>query len=417
MLKHLEGVPGVKWKSPTESVLDLKALPIARTSTFKQRPNQTGYSKSGKKKSPKRKTKLKKFKEKRTATQRAIDCLDKHYQTVRCPIKLADFMSELKVAEAEEANEEPLPVETCRVISVTPVASTKDEYANELVVEICLATSSMDYSSEEDLYFLREVEFEHDITSQMEHVQLEGDSEPEGESLDAMMANSGEDAPSNESEPDEIAQVQLRSGKRLLSPPKKRVSNKDKENEIVINENIILEDPKKKDTSAKDAKYFIPKKQKPSSSLEAKASNSKATMRPRQEGEKKQVGRKKAAPTLPKTVVIPKERKNVPHLGSDTEEEDVTPTKSQKVCQLTAKKKKKVEYSDSDYDFESTYASTVQCVFSRRICSLSISDSVFVVTRIPLQHFKEITPREGKDYKIGFGTCTGQIIPAIPEDQ
>ncbi|KAL0907557.1 hypothetical protein M5K25_021973 [Dendrobium thyrsiflorum] len=266
-IKALEGVPGVKWKSPTEPVLDLKALPIAQTSTFKQRPNQAGSSKSGKEKSPKRKTKLKKFKEKRTATQRAIDCLDEYYQTVRRPIKLADFMSELKVAEAEEADEEPFPVETCRVISVTPVAPIKDKYVNELVVEICLATSSMDYSSEEDLYFPREVESEHDITSQMEHVQLEGDSELE-------------------------------------------------------------------------------------------------------------------------------ERKKVPHLGSDTEEEDVTPPKSQKVCQSTAKKKKKVEYSDSDYDYESTYASTVQCVFSSRIGNLSISDSVFVVTRIPMQHFKEITPRE-----------------------
>ncbi|KAL0903557.1 hypothetical protein M5K25_027945 [Dendrobium thyrsiflorum] len=181
MLKQLEGVPGVKWKSPTEPVLDLKALPIAQTSTFKQHPNQAGSSKSGKEKSSKRKTKLKKFKKKRTATQRAIDCLDEYYQTVRRPIKLADFMSELKVAEAEEANEESLPMETCRVISVTPVAPIKDKYVNELVVEICLATSSMDYSSEEDLYFPREVESEHDITSQMEHVQLEGDSELEGQ--------------------------------------------------------------------------------------------------------------------------------------------------------------------------------------------------------------------------------------------
>ncbi|KAL0907825.1 hypothetical protein M5K25_022266 [Dendrobium thyrsiflorum] len=322
MLKQLEGVPCVKWKSPTEPVLDLKALPIAQTSTFKQRPNQAGSSKPGKEKSSKRKTKLKKFKEKMTATQRAIDSLDEYYQTVRRPIKLADFMSELKVAEAEEANEELFSVETCRVISVTAVATTKDKYDEELAVEICLATSSMDYSSEEDLYFPREVESEHDITSQMEHVQLEGDSEPD------------------------------------------------------------------------DAKYFIPKKQKPSSSLEAKASSSKAAKRPGQEGEKKQVWRKKATPTLPKTVVIPKERKKVPHLGSDTEEEDVTSTKSQKVCQSTAKKKKKVEYSDSDYDYESTYASTVQCVFSRRIGSLSISDSAFVATRIPMQHFKEITPRE-----------------------
>ncbi|KAL0910274.1 hypothetical protein M5K25_021238 [Dendrobium thyrsiflorum] len=52
------------------------------------------------------------------------------------------------------------------------------------------------------------------------------------------------------------------------------------------------------------------------------------------------------------------------------------------------------EDSYPDYDYESTYANNVQCVFSRRIDSLSISDSVLIVTRIPLQHFKKIIPRE-----------------------
>ncbi|KAL0926302.1 hypothetical protein M5K25_002518 [Dendrobium thyrsiflorum] len=84
--------------------------------------------------------------------------------------------------------------------------------------------------------------------------------------------------------------------------------------------------------------YFVLASPKLLSSLEARASNSKAAKWPGQEGEKKQMGRKKATPTFPKAVVIPKERKKEPHLGSDTKEEDVTPTKSRKVCQSTTKK-------------------------------------------------------------------------------
>ncbi|KAH0467856.1 hypothetical protein IEQ34_002889 [Dendrobium chrysotoxum] len=65
-------------------------------------------------KSSKKKTKLKKPKEKKTAIQRVIDSLDEYYQTTRRPIRLADFMEELKVEEEDEADEETLLVETCR---------------------------------------------------------------------------------------------------------------------------------------------------------------------------------------------------------------------------------------------------------------------------------------------------------------
>ncbi|KAL0906307.1 hypothetical protein M5K25_024790 [Dendrobium thyrsiflorum] len=336
MLKQLEGFPGVKWKSPTEPVINLKVLPVVRASTSKQCSSQTGSLKSGKAKSSKKKTKLKKPKEKRTTTQRIIDSLDDYYQTARHPIKLVDYMSGLRIDKAKEADEDPLPTETCRVILVMPVTPMKEKYAEQIYVETCMVASSMDYSSEEDLYFPREAESEHDIASQMGHVNLGGDSE--NESLDAVMADSEEDILSNGSEPDEIAQVQLRSGKVLPPPPKKG--------------------------------------------------------RPEKEREKKQVGRKKASLTLPKVAIVPKERKHVPHLSSDTYEDDITPTKSQRVCQPTAKRRKEVEYSNSDYDYASIYTNIVLCVFSRRIDSLTISDSVLIVTRIPLQYFKEIIPRE-----------------------
>ncbi|KAH0457616.1 hypothetical protein IEQ34_012931 [Dendrobium chrysotoxum] len=126
MLKQLEGVPGVKWKSPTEPVLNLKALPVAQASASKQFPNQTGPSKLGKARS-KKKRKLKKLKDKKTTTQRVIDSLDEYYQTARRSIKLADFMTELKIEEVEESSEDSFSVEICQVISVATNALTKEE--------------------------------------------------------------------------------------------------------------------------------------------------------------------------------------------------------------------------------------------------------------------------------------------------
>ncbi|KAL0903737.1 hypothetical protein M5K25_028135 [Dendrobium thyrsiflorum] len=282
MLKQLEGVPGVKWKSPIEPVLNLKGLPKVQASSSKQHPNQASSSKPKKVKSSKKKTKLKKPREKKTVTQRVIDSLDEYYQTVRQPIKLADFMSGLKVGETEEnADADSLPTEVCRVIPVMPNVLVNEECVKEAVVETCMMVLPMDCSSEEDLYFPEEDESDPDLASQMEH-----------------------------------------------------------------------------------------------------------------EREKKQVGRKKASPTLPKAAIIPKERKHIPHLGSDTEEDDVTPAKSRRVRQPSAKRRKEVEYANFDYDYESIFMNTVQCVFSRRIDSLSVSDSVLVVTRVPLQYFKEIIPRE-----------------------
>ncbi|KAL0922595.1 hypothetical protein M5K25_006591 [Dendrobium thyrsiflorum] len=282
MLKQLKGVPGVKWKSPTEPMLNLKGLPKVQASFSKQRPSQASSSKPKKVKSSKKKTKLKKPKEKKTITQKVIDSLDEYYQTVRQPIKLADFMSGLKVGETEENGDaDSLPTEVCRVISVAPNMPVNEEYVKGEGPESCMMVLPMDCSSEEDLYFPEEDESDPDIASQMER-----------------------------------------------------------------------------------------------------------------EREKKQVGRKKASPTLPKAAIIPKERKHIPHLGSDTEEDDVTPAKSRGVRQPSAKRRKEVEYVNSDYDYESIFMNTVQCVFSRRIDSLSISDSVLVVTRVPLQYFKEIIPRE-----------------------
>ncbi|KAL0906669.1 hypothetical protein M5K25_025182 [Dendrobium thyrsiflorum] len=327
MLKQLEGVPGVKWKSPTEPVLNLKLLPVPHASTSKQQLGQANSSKSEKtkSKSAKKKAKIKKPKKKKTATQRVIDSLGEYHQTARRPIKLGDFMTELKIDEEEEAEDKLLPTETCRVISATSEILKREKYAEEAAPEFCLMVSSMDYSSEEDLYFPKEDDTDPDIASQMEQVNLEDNSESTGESPDTTMADSEENTASNKSESDEVAQTEKR---------------------------------------------------------------------PKQGGEMRQRGRKRVTPTLPKAAATSKTKRVVPHLGSDTEEDEVIPVKARKNCQPAARGKKKAEDSDPDYDYESTYANSVQGIFSRRIDSLSVSDSVLVVTRIPLQHFKEVIPRE-----------------------
>ncbi|KAL0912939.1 hypothetical protein M5K25_016362 [Dendrobium thyrsiflorum] len=172
MLRQLEGVPGVKWKSPTEPVLNLKGLSKVPASSSKQCPSQASSSKPKKVKSSKKKTKLKKPKEKKTTTQRVIDSLDEYYQTVRQPIKLADFMSGLKVGEAEkDGDADPLPTEVCRVISVVSSTLVNEECAKEAAVESCMMVLPMDCSSEEDLYFPEEDESDPDIASQMKHLR------------------------------------------------------------------------------------------------------------------------------------------------------------------------------------------------------------------------------------------------------
>ncbi|KAL0914372.1 hypothetical protein M5K25_014716 [Dendrobium thyrsiflorum] len=323
-----QNVASASEPSPTEPVLNLEWLPVLHASTFKQQPGQASSSRPDKtkSKSAKKKAKIKKPKEKKTATQRVIDSLGEYHQTARRPIKLGDCMTELKIDEKEEeAEDELLPTETCRVISATSEILDREKYAEEAAPEFCLMVSLMDYSFEEDLYFPKEDDTDPDIASQMEQVNLEDNSESTGESPDATMTDSEENTASNKSESDEVAQTEKR---------------------------------------------------------------------PKKEGEMKQRGRKRVTPTLPKAAATSKTKRAVPHLGSDTEEDEIIPFKTKKNIQPTARGKKKAEDSDPDYDYESTYANNVQGIFSRRIDSLSVSDSVLVVTRIPLQHFKEVIPRE-----------------------
>lgn len=68
---------------------------------------------------------------------------------------------------------------------------------------------------------------------------------------------------------------------------------------------------------------------------------------------------------LPKEVSTSKLVRVVPHLDNDTEEDDLILAKSKITYSILIKQKNKVEYSYSDYDYESTYTSKVWCIFSR----------------------------------------------------
>ncbi|KAL0926136.1 hypothetical protein M5K25_004530 [Dendrobium thyrsiflorum] len=109
MIKQLEGVPSIKWKSSTKPVLKLKENPNLGASTSRsltwRRPKTKRFYKSFSKKSnnPNKSCKLK---EKRTVLQKIINNLEDYRQPVRRPITLVDFMSELQIDPSEVEEDE-----------------------------------------------------------------------------------------------------------------------------------------------------------------------------------------------------------------------------------------------------------------------------------------------------------------------
>ncbi|KAL0907095.1 hypothetical protein M5K25_025638 [Dendrobium thyrsiflorum] len=176
MIKQLEGVPGIKWKSSIEPVLELKENQNSGASTSRslswRRPKTKRFYKTSSKKSgnPNKRSKLK---EKRIVLQKIINNLEDYHQPMRRPITLADFMSKLQidpseVEEDEQEDEELLHVETCRVISVASTAYQRDsikdhdrsyitisptKMTDKITSESCLMVVQTDDNSEEELYF------------------------------------------------------------------------------------------------------------------------------------------------------------------------------------------------------------------------------------------------------------------------
>ncbi|KAL0925135.1 hypothetical protein M5K25_003445 [Dendrobium thyrsiflorum] len=78
---------------------------------------------------------------------------------------------ELKINEKEEeADTEFFPIEICRVISVTREVLEREKYVEEAALEFYLMVSSIDYSSEEDLYFSNEDDTDLNIASVVPHL-------------------------------------------------------------------------------------------------------------------------------------------------------------------------------------------------------------------------------------------------------
>ncbi|KAL0911094.1 hypothetical protein M5K25_019206 [Dendrobium thyrsiflorum] len=245
MIKQLEGVPGIKWKSSTEPVLELKGNPnsgasTSRSLTWRGSKTKRFYKKFSKKSSnPNKYSKLKK---KRTVLQKIINNLEDYRQPARRPITLADFMSELqidpsKVEDDEQEDEELLHVETCRVISVKSTVcqrdSIKDHDRGQIVIsptkmidkitsESCLMVVQTDDNSEEELCFPSDDESDQQIVSQMERAKLNEDSKH-------TTKTSSDEVKSNE-----VDQVQLRSVGLPHSPipTLKHTENREEQKEI-----------------------------------------------------------------------------------------------------------------------------------------------------------------------------------------
>ncbi|KAL0905909.1 hypothetical protein M5K25_024358 [Dendrobium thyrsiflorum] len=176
MIKQLEGVPGIKWKSSTEPMLELKGNPDSSASTSRsltwRRSKTKRFYKSFSKK-PNIPNKRSKLKEKRILLQKIINNLEDYHQPVMRLITLADFMSELQiepseVEDDEQDDEELLHVEICRVISVASTAyqrnSIKDhdrghiaisptKMTDKIMSESYLMVLQTDDNSEEELCF------------------------------------------------------------------------------------------------------------------------------------------------------------------------------------------------------------------------------------------------------------------------
>ncbi|KAL0926150.1 hypothetical protein M5K25_004543 [Dendrobium thyrsiflorum] len=222
MIKQLEGVPGIKWKSSTEPVLELKGNPNSGASTSRsltwRRSKTKRFYKSFSKKSNSS-NKHSKLKEKRTVLQKIINNLEDYRQPMRRPITLADFMSELQIDPSEiedddQEDEELLHVETCRAISVTSIVCQRDfikdhdrgqiaisptKMINKMTSESCLMVLQTDDNSEEELCFPSDDESDQQIVSQMERAKLNEDSKHTTKTS------------SDEAESNEVDQVQLRS--------------------------------------------------------------------------------------------------------------------------------------------------------------------------------------------------------------
>ncbi|KAL0905895.1 hypothetical protein M5K25_024343 [Dendrobium thyrsiflorum] len=268
MIKQLEGVPGIKWKSSIEPVLQLKENPnsgasTSRSLTWRRSKMKLFYKTFSKKSSnPNKGSKLK---EKRTILQKILNNLEDYRQLVRRPITLANFIFELQidqleVEDDEKEDEELLHVEICQVISVASTACQRDSIKdherghitisptkriNKMTSESYLMVLQTDDNLEEELCFLSDDESNQQIASQMERVKLNEDSEHITKTS------------SNETESNEVDQVHLRSGKVLPLPLKKGLSSKDKEKDIMINEEIIPKDHKKKYDTNKGIEYNI----------------------------------------------------------------------------------------------------------------------------------------------------------------
>ncbi|KAL0920064.1 hypothetical protein M5K25_009171 [Dendrobium thyrsiflorum] len=123
---------------------------------------------------------------------------------------------------------------------------------DKMTSESCMMVLQTDDNSEENLCFPSDDESDQLIASQMERAKLNKDAERTTKKLDPQENTSSDEAESNE-----VVQVQLRSGKVLPLPLKKGLSSKDKGKDIIINEEIILKDHKKKCDTNKGIEYNI----------------------------------------------------------------------------------------------------------------------------------------------------------------
>ncbi|KAL0911383.1 hypothetical protein M5K25_019519 [Dendrobium thyrsiflorum] len=346
MMNVLLAIEGIRRKSALELEVDPRLLSSknsvaggpssSKKKSLKYFKDQKGKHKFG---SKSQKEKKKKLARKKTMIQKYINSTDEYQQPPRRPVMLEEYMADLFL-DSESEEEGSIPIETCRVISISietcRVISKRGGRAargRNIPLDICKAdvkisskevhsTPAPFTDSDEELHFPDE-ESDHKGKKTLKERCPKLGSSSDSEEVEDMEISKNSQAEACSSS--EVTQIQLRSEKQVSLPQKKI---KDKEKNIQLNEAVV-----------------------PQESLKPKVASANAVMLDK--GKLKDKDKSKSKQISP-----------VPHLGSDTEEDDISTSFKPLVIG-----KRRSELSTVPFDYEANHANKPSPAFA---CSVDL---------------------------------------------
>ncbi|KAL0918879.1 hypothetical protein M5K25_010925 [Dendrobium thyrsiflorum] len=362
MMNVLLAIEGIRRKSALELEVDPRLLssknPVAGgPSSSKKKPlkyfkDQKGKHKSG---SRSQKEKKKKLARKKTMIQKYIDSTDEYQQPPRRPVMLEEYMADLFL-NSESEEEESIPIETCRVISKRGGRAAR---GRNIPLDICKADVKMSSKevhrtpapftdSDEELHFPVEESDHKGKKILKERCPKLGSSSDSEEVEDMKISKNSQTEASSSSE---VTQIQLRSGKQVSLPQKKM---KDKEKNIQLNEAVVPQESLKPKVASANVDYNLLSHLRKLPALLSiyDALLMSKDLRKHSSRPCKILSRKLKDKGKSKS----KQISSVPHLGSDTEEDDISTSFKPLVIG-----KRRSELSTVPFDYEANHANKVRC--------------------------------------------------------